>query len=69
MRRGRKGKLTEALEMRYAYETKIQTRKAEKEAQESRQKENDEQIRGQDAQKLNIFRRLEIRLRFSPVSY
>ena len=54
MRRGRAGKLTDALEMRNACETKIQTKKEEKEAHEAKQKENDEQIIGQDSQRRNI---------------
>jgi len=54
VRRGRAGKLTDALEMRNNCEANIQTKKEAKEAQEAKQKENDEQIIGQDSQKRNI---------------
>lgn len=54
VRRGRAGKLTDALEMRNGCETKIQAKKDEKEALEGKQKANDEQIIGQDSQRRNI---------------
>ena len=40
--------------MRNNCEANIQTKKEAKEAQEAKQKENDEQIIGQDSQKRNI---------------
>ena len=54
VRRGRAGKLTDALEMRNGCEAKIQAKKEEKEGLEGKQKANDEQILGQDASKRNI---------------
>ena len=46
--------------MRNGCETKIQAKKEEKEGLEGKQKENDEQIIGQDSQKRNIEVRISL---------